>query len=193
VQVMTEITTPVDPGVTTTIVYTDPQVVTTTVIIPPGAVSQSITLVFSPNPMPTHPISDGLTFANHSFDLDAYLGQELLPGYVFSEPISVSVRYTDEDIAEIQESGLRLYYWTGSAWADGASTCSPPSTYSHDLALNRIAVSICHLTEWNIQGPDSLHIIYLPLIVKNWPLPPNQGRAASSADPPAGGLHTPPR
>ncbi len=193
VQVLANITSIVEPGVTTTIVYTDPQVVTTTVIIPPDAISESITLVFTPNPTPAHPISEGLTFANHSFDLDAYLGQQLLPGYVFSEPISVSIRYTDEDIAEIQEPGLRLYYWTGSAWADGASTCSPPSTYSHDLALNRIAVEICHLTEWNIQGPDSLHIIYLPLIVKNWPLPPNQGRAASSADPPAGGLHTPPR
>ncbi len=168
VDVMTAITTPVDPGVTTTIVYTDPQVVTTTVIVPPGAISASITLVFSPNPTPTHSIPAGQVFAGHSFDLDAYLGQQLLPGLVFSEPISVGVTYTDQDIAGIREDELKLYYWTGSAWADGAGACSPPSTYSHDLALNRIAVEICHLTEWNIQGPESMKLVYLPLIVKGW-------------------------
>src|SRR5690606_20791074 len=85
-------------------------------------------------------------------------------------PISVGIRYTDQDVAGIDEAGLRLYYWTGSAWADGAGTCSPPSTYSHDLAVNRIAVEICHLTEWNIQGPESVltRYIHLPLIVKSW-------------------------
>ena len=168
VQVLQSISTSLEPGVTTTIVYTDPQEVTTTIIIPPGAISESITLVFAPNPTPTHPISDGLVFANHSFDLDAYLGHQLLPGYVFAEPISISVRYTDDDIAGIQEPGLRLYYWTGSSWADGAGTCSPPSTYSRDLAGNRLAVAICHLTEWNIQGPESFvtRTVYLPLVVR---------------------------
>jgi len=41
-------------------------------------------------------------------------------------------------------------------------------------------VLICHLTEWNIQGPDSIRILYLPLIVKGWTVAPDWWSSGSS-------------
>jgi hypothetical protein len=116
---MTEITTPIDPGMTTTIVYTDPQVVTTTIIIPPGAVSESITLVFTPNPTPTHPISDGLPL-QHS-DLDAYLDQRPCRIRLFRAISAVSA--TPTRTSPGSEPGSRLLLT--SAWADRPHLLAP--------------------------------------------------------------------
>ena len=57
----------------------------------------------------------------------------------------------------------------GSTWQDAADTCSPLSTYFLDTAENVMQVEICHLTEWNIQGPDMFAWkVYLPTVVRNY-------------------------
>jgi hypothetical protein len=162
-----EITATVDPGVTTTLAYTDSQGASTTITVPPGAVSQTITLILSPAPEPSQPALPTLRYANHAFDLDAWKGRQLLPGFVFTEPISIGINYTDVDVLWVYEDTLRLYYWDGGTWVDAASTCSPSSSYSRDLVQNTLNVETCHLTEYNIQGgPIPSSLVYLPLIFR---------------------------
>lgn len=101
--------------------------------------------------------------AGLSFTLEAYLNQVLQPGYVFSRPITLTIEYSDEDVAGIPggEESLQLRYWDGSGWSnDGISVVQ------RDTAHNRLTVSIAHLTEFALLGQD-VTFTYLPLIVKN--------------------------
>ena len=159
----------VEPETAGMLIYTDTSVLSTTVEVPAGAVSETIILGLQPMDAPTHPPLAGLRSGDETFDLSAYLDNDVLEGYAFLLPVTVTVRYTETDIIGIYEPGLRLYYWDGSTWQDAANTCSPPSTYFLDVEDNILRVAICHLTEWNIQGPDSLpYKIRLPLALKGF-------------------------
>jgi len=106
---------------------------------------------------------------NETFDLSAFLGNDVLEGYQFLKPLTVTLRYTDTDVTGIVESGLRLYYWDGSTWQDAADSCSPPSTYFLDSVAKVMQVAVCHLTEWNIQGPEMFPWkVYLPMVSKSF-------------------------
>jgi hypothetical protein len=71
----------------------------------------------------------------------------------FQKPLTITVHYSDEDIACLsEESALRLYYWTGSEWSDASTTCEPPSTYVHDLPGNALSLPVCHLSRYAIGG-----------------------------------------
>lgn len=161
-----EITGTVYPTVGVTLVYTDLQGISTTVAIPAGAVTETTLLVFAPVFSPSYPVSPGLALANHNFDLNAYRGG-LLPGFVFDRPVTITVNYSDADVRWLYEDTLKLYYWDGAAWADGAETCVPPSTYLRDPAQNVLQVAICHLTQWGMMGgPLPRHEVYLPLVYR---------------------------
>jgi hypothetical protein len=152
--------------------YVDDQGLTTTIDIPREALSELITLVFIPRPTPLHDLAAGLHSAQHAFDLDVFQTGQPKPGYTFQEPIHVTIYYSDLDIAGIDETTLRLYYWTGSMWKDAVDTCTPPSSYVRDLAQNKLSVPICHLSEWHmggapIGGPGFR--IYLPLVMRTVP------------------------
>ena len=99
-------------------------------------------------------------------DLDAYQGGQLLPGFVFSRPVTITVQYSDSDVQGINEGSLRLYYWMGNVWEDVINTCTPPSTYTRDLNQNVLGVPICHLSRIGVRGP-TLESIYLPLVLRN--------------------------
>jgi hypothetical protein len=165
------VTNTVSPSTGATMIYTDPKGLTTTLEIPPGAVLQAVTIIFTPIPTPTHPLLPGLLSVGHNFFLDAYLGGQLLPGFGFQRPVSLTVNYSSTSILGLDESTLGLYYWTGSEWADGSTTCTPPSEYTRDLVADWLRLPICHLTEWNIQGEplSEAFWIYLPLIVRHAP------------------------
>lgn len=158
----------VGPGVGGMLIYTDTSVLSTTVEVPAGAVSETIILALQPMAAPTQRPLPGLRSGDETFELSAYLGNDVLEGLGFLKPVTVTIRYTDTDVVGIVEDGLRLYYLDGSNWRDAAGTCSPPSTYFLDTAANVMQVAICHLTEWNIQGPDMYPPwrVYLPLVMK---------------------------
>ncbi len=159
----------VGPGVGGELIYTDTSVLSTTVEVPVGAVSETIILALQPMDAPTHPPLPELRSGDETFDLSAYLDNDVLEGYDFLKPLTVTLRYTDTDVLGIVESELRLYYWDGSTWQDAADTCSPPLTYYLDTVENVIQVAICHLTEWNIQGPDMYPWkVYLPTVVRGF-------------------------
>ena len=157
----------IDPWLGGRLVYTDTSALTTTVDVPPGAVTQTLMLALQPMAAPTEPPLAGLRSGNETFDLTAYLENVELPGFAFVKPLTITLRYTDADVFGIVESELVLYYWDGSTWQDAADTCSPSSTYVRDMVANVLQVAVCHLTEWNIQGPEMyIWQVYLPLAVR---------------------------
>jgi hypothetical protein len=166
VDIRSEITGTSEPTVSLTIVYTDPQGVSTTVEIPDGAVTETTVLVFVPIFSPTHPVSPGLAFANHNFDLSAYRSGPL-PGFVFGKPVTITIGYSDADVRWIHEDSLQLYYWDGSAWVDAATTCTPTLSYGRDLGQNKLSIAICHLSDWGMMGmPLPRYDIYLPIVMR---------------------------
>jgi hypothetical protein len=75
-----------------------------------------------------------------------------LDGFVFAVPITITIHYSDADVAWLDENSLQLLYWTGTGWADAADTCTPASPYVRDLANNVLSVAVCHLTEFAMIG-----------------------------------------
>jgi uncharacterized repeat protein (TIGR01451 family) len=127
--------------------YTDGQGNTTTVEIPAGAVSETITIILTPLDGPSHS-PDPWTFAGHAFTLEAYRGPYLLAGYVFRLPVSVTIEYSEEDIAQItDEAGLLIQTWVDGGWVDAAC-----DGYLRDLEGNWLSTEICHLSEFALLG-----------------------------------------
>jgi hypothetical protein len=123
----------------------------TDLLIPPGALDGDTTFTYIPQPTPIYD-SGELVFANNSFLLTATdtFGN---PVTTFNLPVTVTMTYTDGDIFRTPEATLRLYYWDGtaSAWVDVVTTC-PGGVYTRDLAANRFALPLCHLTEFGVFG-----------------------------------------
>jgi len=136
------VTTTVDSGTPATIVFTGTQATTTTVSIPAGAVITTTIIQYTPVYSVTDPPS-GYGLAGHAFDLDAYQGGTLVPSFVFSKPVTITIHYSDGDVAGLDENMLTLLYWNGSAWAsDGISVVE------RNPAQNYIVVTITHLSEF---------------------------------------------
>jgi hypothetical protein len=151
------ITVPTDTEIT--LVYTDTQGSATVIQVPSGAVTEEITLVYTPVETPTAP-SD-FAFAGHTFDLDAYRNGSLLSGFTFIVPVTITLQYTDADIAGLDEDSLMLEYWGGSAWVDAAC-----GAYDRHPDGNWLAVAICHLSQFALFG-EREYLIYLPLVLRN--------------------------
>ncbi|MBN1955554.1 MAG: hypothetical protein JW900_10965 [Anaerolineae bacterium] len=156
----------IEPGLGNTITFTDPQGLTGTLRVPPGAVTDVVTLTVALLPSPVHPLAAGQVFARHALEIEAYRDDVHLPGFAFAEPVTMSIRYSDDDVAGITEGSLGLYYWTGSAWEDGATTCQPPSSYLRNLPGNVLGLPFCHLCRYSMQG-EGLTSVYLPVVVRN--------------------------
>jgi 5'-nucleotidase len=126
-----------------TLVYTDAQGNATVVQAPVGASTEAVQLVMMPLMAVTPP--SGFLFANHAFDLIAYQGGVPVPGFVFAKPVTITINYSDADVAMMDENTLVLEYWDGGAWVDAA--CGP---YDRHPADNWLAVPICHLTQFGL-------------------------------------------
>jgi len=157
--------TPIDPEAGATRVYTDAQGLTTQVDVPPGAAGVTSTLTYLPLVSPTHPLPAALAFAGHAFALEVYQDGVFYPGFAFSRPVTITLHYSEADVAGMDESRLALHYWSGSQWLDAATTCAPPSAYDRHPDEDWLAVPICHLCEFALVGEGSW-TVYLPLILR---------------------------
>jgi hypothetical protein len=166
---------PVNPYTDTTVCYPEPGGMTTTVDIPAGAVEEVTgTLVITGTggvAEPPHPFTGNLKFAGRLFQIDFFVGGVVQPGFVFSNPVTITLNYRDEDLEgppPLFEPDLRLYYWSDSAseWTDAINTCTPPMTYTRDLDANWLKVPICHLSTWALASIEEQRL-YLPLIMRN--------------------------
>jgi hypothetical protein len=153
--------TEVPPATGATLVYTDTQSLTTIVQIPAAAVTETTTLVYTEVMTATTP--SGFTFAGHAFDLAAYQDSQPLSGLVFNEPVTITVNYSDADVAGMDEATLQLNYWNGSAWSTDGITM-----VERDIAHNRFVATISHLSTFATFA-EPRRMLYLPLIMRRAP------------------------
>jgi len=140
--------------------------VTTTVQAPAGSVTESVTLLYTTRPAETPPAGWG--YAGRAFALDAYRGGERLSGFAFQKGVTVTMTYTDADVAGLEEDSLVLDYRDGDTWQDAAGTCTPPSTYRREPDRNRLSVAVCHLSDFALFGrPKAAYKVYLPLVLRD--------------------------
>ncbi len=148
------------------LVYTDaPRQITTTINIPTGAVSETVSLVFSEHESPLFAGPGGMLATGPFFDLEAYQDTTLLPKFTFLQPATITVSYPDSMVNGLWEETLTLYYWDTAAntWRDVAQTCTPPGVYTRDLPGNSLAVPVCHLSHFALFG-EGRYKICLPLV-----------------------------
>jgi hypothetical protein len=144
-----------------TLAYTDTQDLTTGVTFPSGAVTEATTIVLTPT---VASATEGLIFAGHAFDLEAYQGGERQPGFTFDRPVTVTINYSAQDVRLVSDrDNLTLRWWDGNAWQDAAETCDPPSTPIRDDSQGLLRVPICHLSRFALLGPTQR--VYLPLVL----------------------------
>jgi peptide/nickel transport system substrate-binding protein len=150
----------VPPDADATLVYTDPQGSPTIIDAPAGAVSETVTLLYAP--LDVAEGSPG-TFAGHGFVLEAHRDGELLSGFTFEIPVTVTIHYTDADVAGMDEETLGLRYWDGETWSTDGITI-----VERDIINNRLVVTLAHLSHFAMftQGE---HLVYLPLVLKAQP------------------------
>jgi len=148
----------VQPDAASTLIFTDTDGSETAVSIPSGAITETFELIYTPVPTASLP---GFAFAGHAFELDAYQNDLLVTDYHFKNQIIVSLRYSDADLAGMNENKLSLLFWNeySNDWEDAA--CGP---YQRVPEENRLSVPICHLTQFGLFGQ---YTIYLPHVTKN--------------------------
>lgn len=174
----------IDPETGGSLEYVDPFGSVTRIEVPPGAVTQTVHLSFSPIGTPGFPPPGGTQFVNHNFELTAvaitetayqlYLpivvggngqaGQTVMhesgePAYdfLFLQPLTFTIYYTDTDLSGSPEESLHLYYWNGSGWVDAIQTCIEAGilvdpVYTSNPAENYVQLPVCHLTRFGLVG-----------------------------------------
>ncbi len=145
----------------TSLVFTDDQQNQTVVDIPAGAVTTPITLDYTPVPTVTAP--GGFVFGGRAFELNASQNGTPLEGFTFNVPVTLTIHYSDADVAGLDELSLILRYLTPAvAWEDAAC-----GAYERHPEENWFSVPICHLSKFATFGTPSLppvYKIFLPTI-----------------------------
>jgi hypothetical protein len=149
------------PGTPAQIIYQEFQGTNTIIQFPQDAVTQTTTLVLTPQIVQG---SWGNKFTGHAFDITAYQGDLQLPEFTFNSPILVTIEYSDYDLrAVIDEELLNLQTYQGSDWSEASLTCDPPLPYSYDLELNVIGIFICQTGRYGLFGPT--HQVLVPTVL----------------------------
>jgi hypothetical protein len=158
----------IDPATGGTLIYTDTLGNVVEIVVPPNAVSETITLMYTPIITLPAPAPLGDLFAGLAFTLEVEQGGLPQPEFMFNRPVTATVRYTDTLLEGLSETELFLYYWeeTSMEWLDVSTTCSPPSSYDRDLPANTFSVPFCHLTDLGLFGIEP-EMLYLPYTERN--------------------------
>ena len=131
--------------------YTNAQGLQIEVVAPSGAVSETTRLALdSEEAAPLmlknrRPIADvasatgSLTQINSEFTLEAYQSGRPRSGSILQEPVTVTLHYTDNDVATINENTLILSYWNGGDWEYAAC-----GLYERHPDENWLSVPVCH-------------------------------------------------
>jgi CSLREA domain-containing protein len=148
----------VDPAQDTTLIFTDTLGSPTSVEIPAGAITQTVSLIYTPVISVTEP--SGFSFTGHAFELEAYADDSLLSDFTFEQPVTVTLHYADSDVPDMDEATLVLLHYDGSNWVDAA--CGAYERYPEE---NWLRVPICHLSKFALFG-NEIHLIFLPITIR---------------------------
>ncbi len=141
---------PIDPAQPGHAVFSDTHT-STTLETPVDVYTGTLTakdifyLVYTPIITPTgdiHQEPGGFRFGSFIFDLNAYLNDQHLPGYVFPEPITLTITYDPALLGGLVESSLVVYYWNGTSWDDDGITLVSRNTTDHIVTIR-----LAHLSE----------------------------------------------
>jgi hypothetical protein len=130
-----------------TLAYTNTQGISVTVQFPMGALAVTETVSYVPlDDLPT----DGLAFA-------------LVPNLTFSQSVTITIHYRDEDIVGMDENELKIYNydWSNNSWID-ANPCGGYISYTDD---NILQASVCHFSDYAMM--QRFFKIYLPITLKS--------------------------
>ena len=152
------IQTSLTPSEEASLTYTDTDQNTTTVEVPTNAVTEEMDLVYQPI-ADVGETSNSFNFAGCAFELDVYVDENKQDDFSFEEEIYITLEYTDENIAGLDEDNLKLMYWGGNNWQDAA--CGP---VERNIDENWIKVPVCHLTEFGLF--DRSFVVYIPLVLR---------------------------
>jgi hypothetical protein len=137
---------------------------TITIEIPGYAISETLTLVHTVfTTITTSPPPDHL-FAGRAFDLTAYQWGQPQPGFTFLHPVTFTVRYSDADVADLDEGALALWWRDGDIWSTEGLSVTQRLT-----ATNVLVVQATHLTEFALFGKRAGSKgtrVYLPMILR---------------------------
>jgi hypothetical protein len=134
-----------------------------TLTVSPGAVSDTTRFHLAPLPPDAPPIvpPGGLWFAHRAFQVVAYrFGQ---PVGHFQAPLTVTVGYSQADVAGLKRETLRL--WTRSGPGEPWAAMGEPAY----AISGTIAHTTTHLSEFALFGEpeeQAWHRVYLPLVVR---------------------------
>jgi hypothetical protein len=171
-----------EPGITTTLTYTDTQGLPTNFIFPSGLVSTTATVTVTPTL--ASPFF-GMDFAGHAFDLSVRETGSTTEILTFTLPISVTIHYSTMDTAVITDTaGLALYHREGDAWMMIETGClGEPIPVPVEPGVFRAA--LCQAGRYALFGPT--HAVAMPFVSfesdagGSPPLPPvNEGLLTGS-------------
>ncbi len=116
---------------------------------------------------PTFEPPDGYTTTNHHFYLDAEQGGRQTPGLTFTVPATLTIEYSDADVAGVNEDSLRLFYWDGdgAVWVEAATVCATSFTPQLDTETNRFTAEVCQIGQYALFGQTSF-TVYLPVVIR---------------------------
>jgi hypothetical protein len=145
-------------GVGATLAHTGTQSLQTIVEVPGNAVTETVEIVFTERDY-TFGFPTGSAFAGQGFQLETYRPDgEHIPDYVFSEPVTITLEYSETDIGVISdESTLELRYWGGRVWENEGITI-----IEHDLANKRLVTTASRVAWFALFGETNP--LYLPLL-----------------------------
>lgn len=133
---------------------------------PSGTFNESVTvnhIAMTPDEVPPPPINSSalalaqsgapLTGIGHFFEVFALngQGQAVQPGQAYT----LTIEYTNEELAGAREATLQLYYWDGAAWVVEPSAVL-------DADNNKITAQPDHFSIWAVFGEDISQ--YLPMV-----------------------------
>lgn len=90
------------------------------------------------------------------FDLSAAWYGSGAPVESFLQPVTITIRYNEDDWARASESRLALHYWDGSEWVEVPTTV--------ETSQNQAAAEVTHFTIYALL--ERRHTVYLPLVIR---------------------------
>jgi branched-chain amino acid transport system substrate-binding protein len=78
-----------------------------------------------------------------------------------SNPMTITIKYDNDDVAGVDASTLVLYTWNDSQWVDA----DPCGGYIRDLGNNILKIVICHFSDYVLLG-KSEYRGYLPIVLR---------------------------
>jgi hypothetical protein len=130
-----------------------------TLSVPPGAVTDTTRFQFGPLFTDTHPVAGppGQMFAHRAFELTAFrFGQEV---HQFGRPLTITVTYSDSDVAGMHRETLRL--WTRSGPEGPWARLGEPAR----VMSGALQFTTTHFSQFALFGEGKYRCV-LPLVVR---------------------------